>query len=173
MGYCALGSLFKPNSHLLLLTDSSLAFCLCPFQSLSDRVFCICTKEHSGSQCQWKRPSIHLFLSIKLHWSNIYRLISLFLLSILMMNISTLFSSWSEDNFATHRPIAKLYSSYEARSADLYLRLFSLNGTTQIDSEEKRSSTDYFDVLNACSTRSFVYGRRSGGKGSYRFHLFG
>ena len=89
-GYCSKGSLCQPNSRLSLRGDS-FPFCLCPRNrygqrcgiehdrclsnpcenngscfpdSQPDQVICVCPKEYTGSQCQLKRSSIRLSLSV-------------------------------------------------------------------------------------------------------------
>ena len=89
-GYCAEGSLCQPN-HFSSMRDDSSPFCLCPLNrvghrceiehdgclsspclhggscfpdSRPSRVICVCTREYFGSECQSRRPSIVLSVSL-------------------------------------------------------------------------------------------------------------
>ena len=178
-GYCSRSSLCQPNSRLSLGEDSlSLPFCLCPFNRYGqrceiehdgclsspclhggscfpdvqpDRVICLCTKEYSGARCQFRRPSIHLSLSIDNvpHRGAVIQYLRIDPISLhLRLLDQQVFRSlpanleYFHSDLQTTLPdlvLAKVYSSHEGEDEDLYLlsvhldlRLFSVNGSTQI-----------------------------------------
>ena len=176
-GYCAVGSLCQPSARGSSGRNSSLPFCLCPFNRYGDRcsiehdrcllnpclhggscfpdsqpgrVICLCTKEYSGAQCQWERPSIRLSLSIRVpHRGGVIQYLQIDLISLhLTLVDQQVFRTlpqhleYFHSDLTTTLPdivLAKLYSSEEDSIPDLYLlsvhlnlQLFSIRGRTEI-----------------------------------------
>ena len=174
-GYCATGSLCQPNSRSAL-RGNSLPFCLCPLDRSGqrcaiehsacrsspclngglclpdvqpDRVVCLCPEEYFGFRCQWKRSSIHLFLSTNLssegvviqffdidHLSLDLRLVDQHVFRTLPHQIE---SSRPDQSIISGIVLVKLYSSNRSSLPDLHLvsareNVFSLNRTAEISS---------------------------------------
>jgi hypothetical protein len=199
-GYCAVHSLCQAYSRGLLRRDS-LPFCLCPLNRYGDRcsiehdrclfnpclnngscfpdsqpdqVICICTKEYSGSRCQWRRPSIRLSLSINLqHRGAVVQFLQIDLISLnlnlidqqVFRTLPPLIEYFHRDQKTTLPDIvlAKIYSSHEDLSPDIHLlsvhlnlHRFSLHGTTQISSLNQCSHLRTFSNCNVTSSAVFL-----------------
>ena len=188
-GYCLSGSLCQPDR-----SRSSSPSCLCPLnrygrrcsiehnlcqskpclnngscfpESHPHQVICLCTKEYSGSRCQWKRPSIHLSLSTDLSYAG--AVIQLFeidtsSLSLILLDQQVFKTLAAHIDYYHPRQtrmtgvaVVKLYSSAEEQSTSdvyllsLYVDLLSLRGTTKISRinqcEHRRSSPMRFHQI--------------------------
>ena len=194
-GYCSTGSLCQPH-----LGGDSTPFCLCPLNrfgdrcliehdaclsnpclnkgsclpdSQGDRVICICTKEYLGTHCQWRRPSIHLSLSISRQYQGVviqYLQIDLISLRLDLVDqqVFRTFPQLIEYFHPDQKTIlpdivlAKLYSSHEDLSPDIYLlsvnldlKIFSLDGRAQVSLFNRCSHLRTFSNGNFDSSRCF------------------
>ena len=180
-GYCAVGSLCQSSARGSIRGDLSLPFCLCPFNRYGDRcsiehdacfsspcrnggsclpdsqpnqVICLCREEYFGSQCELKRRSIRLSLSINRSYRGaVIQFLQIDLISLhlnlvdqqVFRTLPQLIEYFHSDHQTTFPDIvlAKVYSSDEDLSPDIYLLsvhlirtlpFFSFNGRTQISS---------------------------------------
>ena len=151
--------------HVACLSNPCLNNGSCFPDSHPDHVICLCTKEYAGSQCQWKRASIHLSLSTHLSYAGVViQFFDIHLSSLdLILVRQQVFKSLPDDidfyypgeqqTVITGIVLVKLYSSHqedllsELHLLSLYVNVFSLVGTTEIS------------PINQCShVRSFIPG---------------
>ena len=156
--------------HDTCLSNPCLNNASCFSDSQPDQVLCICTKEYFGPQCQWQRPSIHLSLTSSLPHAGVviqYLQIDLISLNLLLIDqrvfkaLPQLIEYYHPDDQQTTLPdivLARLYSSDEGSSPDLYLlslylnlSLSSLSRRTQISSINRCSHLRTFSNGNLYS----------------------
>ena len=198
-GYCAKGSLCQPNIFSSMREDSSssLPFCLCRLNrvghrcsiehdgclsspclhggscfpdSKPGRVICVCPREYFGSECQSRRPSIRLSVSLTSpeHRGAVIQYLRIDLVSLdvhlvdqqVFKTFPPLVEYFHSDPQTTLPEIVltKLYSTdKDSIPADLYLLSVHLNisfltGTTQISKinrcdHQRTLSNSNFDLL--------------------------
>ena len=178
-GYCAEGSLCKPN-YRRLLRGNLVPYCLCPagrygdrcdleYNSCEcnpcqngascfpefrpDRVFCSCTEEYYGSECQWKKSCIRLSLDAHRYYAGAavqffdfgFSSLDLYLVhQRVYQSLPGSIEYSREERSVPSIVLAKLYSSHEDLSPDFHLlsvhaETASIDGRTPI-SEINRCS---------------------------------
>ena len=114
--------------------------------SQPDQVICVCTKEYFGSKCEWKRPHLRLTLmDITLHAGAVLQYFhldstSLHLILVhqkVVQRLPDWLEFYEDQTTLPEIVLAKLYSSHDDSSPDLYLlsshqNAISVDGTTDI-----------------------------------------